>query len=151
MKLKTLSTVRSFAEKVEDKVAEFYECLANNEKFLRNKELFLDFAKENRKHKQQVKRVCQESITDAFETSGSFNLNSSDYLVDTALPEDMSSPNILKRAMKLEEKTGKFYLTSSEQSSSLLTDISRTFRVIAKKKSQRQLKLGSVYAEIKGG
>jgi rubrerythrin len=151
MELKTLSAVLSFAEKVEDKTAGFYESLASKEKFLGDRELFLGFAEENKKHKQQVKRVYQESITDAFEIGGSFNLNSSDYSVDTTLPGDMSYPDILKRAMELEEKTGKFYLNSSEQSNSLLTDISRIFKVIAKKKSERRLKLSSLYQETKGG
>jgi len=151
MEIRTLSAVLSFAEKLEGQGAEFYEDLSNQEKFSENRNFFSDFAKGNRKHKQQVKRAYQESITDAFETGGSFNLEPSDYLVSIAMSGGLGQPAIIKKAIELEEKMGKFYLDAGDQSKSLLADISRTFKLIAKKKSERQNKLRYLYQENKGG
>ena len=136
----TASAIISFAEKLEDKSAEFYKKLA--ERYTENKETFLAFAKESEKNKVQVTRTYQETITDALEACFSFEgLNLSDYIVETKLTEHMNYSDALKMAIELEEKAGRFYSNVAELSKALLATIPRMFRKVAEKRSSCKLTL----------
>ena len=139
----TASAIISFAEKLEDATARFYEELA--ERYDEDKETFLAFAKESRKSKVQLIRTYQETISDALEACFSFKgLNLSDYIVEANLTEGMSHSDGLKMAIELEEKASKFYSEAAECSKSLLATIPRIFRKVARKKSSRKLTLKSL-------
>lgn len=148
MDLYTASAVTSFYDKLEEQAARFYENLADNEKYSDGKEIFLAFAREDRKHREMVLRAYREVITDAFEAGFSFTgLQESDYRINTELTEDLSYSDILRRALEIEEKLYRFCTDVSEKSRGLLDDISHAFERVAKRKADRKLRLESLLKE----
>ncbi|MCK4925853.1 hypothetical protein KAS10_00695, partial [Candidatus Aerophobetes bacterium] len=70
MQLTTASQIISFAKELEDKAAKLYQELAA--RYPEAKEVFLSFAKENKKNEIVVQRTYNEVVTDAIETGFSF-------------------------------------------------------------------------------
>jgi len=134
----TASSIISFAEKLEDDSAAFYEKLAK--KFTGNEGIFLSFSEDSRKNKVLVVRTYRETITDALEACFCFEtLNLNNYKVNAELSENASLSDALKAADKLEENASKFYSDVAEQGRSLLATIPRAFqRVSEKRKARRQ-------------
>ena len=142
MKLQTASATISFAKKLEDESAKFYEDLA--QRYTEGKDTFLSFAKENGKNVVQIERAYYGVITDAIEGCFAFNLNPDEYTVKTELAEEASYSEALDKAVEIEEKIIRFYLDAAEQSKSLLADVPRVFTMIAKKRSSRMSLKGNL-------
>ena len=139
----TVSIIISFAKRLEDDSSRLYSNLA--ELFAENKDVFTSFAKESKENEVLVTRTYQETVSDALETSFSFEgLDLNDYAVGTTLPKDISYSDALKAVIKLEETAISFYLDAAERSKSLLATIPSAFRGVAEKRSRRKLKLESL-------
>lgn len=144
MELNTTSAVISFTKELEENSTKFYENLIK--KYPQNKETFLSFIKENKKNIILVQRVYYEVITDAIEGCFSFKgLDTDNYKFKTELTENIRYSNVLKMAIKAEEKVQRFYLDAAEESKSLMADIPRVFERIAKKRDKRKIQLESFY------
>ena len=142
MKLQTASAVISFTRRLEDESAKFYEDLS--QRYAKDKDTFLSFAKENGKNVVQIERTYYGVISDALEGCFAFDVESDAYMVETALAEDVNYREALDKAIELEEKVGKFYSDAAEQSKSLMADVPRVFAMIAKKRGSRVAKLRSL-------
>lgn len=142
MKLQTASAVISFAKSLEDESAKFYEDLS--QRYAKDKDVFLSFAKENRKNLVQIDRAYYGVITDAIEGCFAFDIEPEAYTVETALAEATSYADALGKAIKLEEKIEKFYSDAAEQSKSLMADVPRAFVLIAGKRAKRGSELRSL-------
>ena len=139
MEINTASAVISFARKLEEESARFYEELSR--RYAKDKDIFLSFAKENGKNIVQVERAYYEVITDALEGCFSFKINPDDYAFKTEVADWVSYSEALERSIEIEEKIIEFYSAAAEQSKSLMADIPRTFMIIARKRSDRKSKL----------
>ena len=84
-------------------------------------------------------------IEDCFSFEG---LYTDSYTFETELPKDISYLDVLEKAIKIEEKTQKYYLDSAEVSKSLIADIPRIFERIAKKRDKRKIQLESFYNKL---
>ncbi len=133
MILHTASEGVTLAKKLENESAGFYEELAR--RYPQNAEMFLSFAKENKKNITNTERVYYGVITDAIEGSYAFNMNSDDYTIDTAVSSN--NKEMLQKALSIEETVVKFYSTAAEQSGALMADLPRAFLLIAKKRNNR--------------
>ena len=142
MELNTASATISFAKKLEDESAKFYQDLA--QRYAEGKDTFLSFAKENGKNVVQIERTYYGVISDAIEGCFSFNIESDAYTVETTLAENASYSEALDKAIELEEKIGRFYSDAAEQSKSLMADVPRAFMLVAKKRDNRVAKLRSL-------
>jgi rubrerythrin len=142
----TASTIISFAKKLEDDSLKFYKQMA--EKYTKNNELFLSFAEECRKNKLLLTTTYEETITDALEACFVKGVNLNDYITETTIAKDTEYPTALKMAIKLEEKAGKFYMVTAEQSEYLLTTISRGLRKMAEIRNNRKIKLKSLLEKL---
>ncbi len=142
MKLQTASAVISFAKRLEDESAKFYQDLS--QKYAKDKDIFLSLAKENGNNVVQIERAYYEVITDAIEGCFAFNINPDDYTVETTLAEDVSYSDALDKAIELEEKIAEFYTDAAEQSKSLMADVPRAFMMVARKRGNRVAKLRSL-------
>jgi rubrerythrin len=145
MKLNTASELISFTKKLEENSAEFYKVLA--QKFVQDKDVFLSFAKENEKNIVQVERAYYGVITDAIEGCFSFSIDPTEYSLKTELGEKASYSEALDRAIEIEEKIIKFYSEAAEQSKSYMADVPRAFKMVAKKRGNRQLTLNSLLSK----
>lgn len=142
MIIHTTSEGITLAKKLENDSAAFYELLA--QKFPKDAETFLTFARENKKNIQQTERVYFGVITDAIEGSYAFNLEMDDYAIDINLKTNVNYAGILKQAIKVEEKIIKFYSDAADQSRPLMADIPRAFDLITRKRRSRLEKLATL-------
>jgi rubrerythrin len=139
MKLQTASAVISFAKSLEDESAKFYEDLS--QRYAEDKDVFLSFAKENRKNLVQIERAYYGVITDAIEGCFAFDMESDDHSIETKLTDSASYSDAMGRAIEMEEKIGKFYTDAAEQSKVLMADVPRAFMLIVRKRNDRIAKL----------
>jgi hypothetical protein len=134
MRLCTTSETISFARDLEDRSADFYETMA--QQYDEAKDL-LSFKEENRKFAIQIQRAYQSVITDAIEGCFAFQLESEDFAIETDLPENTRFTDAVQKALAMEEKIIGFYNTAADQSMSLMADIPRNFKIVAKKRQKR--------------
>ena len=142
MIINTCSGAMSFAKDLENESAKFYQNLS--EKFLKEKDIFLSFIKENEDYITQIERAYYGVITDAIEGCFAFNINPEEYTYKTEIPENISYSEALERAIEIEEKIIKFYIDAAEQSKSLMADVPRAFKIVAKKRESRRSMLKSL-------
>ncbi len=142
MILHTASEGVSFAKKLENDSAEFYENLARRN--AGDAETLLSFAQENKKYITQVERAYYGVITDAIEGCFAFNIDPDGYALKTAVKEGTDYAEALKQAVEIEEAIIKFYTDAAEQSRSLMADVPRAFTIIARKRGTRLEKLESL-------
>lgn len=145
MIINTCSGAISFARELENGSAKFYESLS--QRFAEDKDVFQSFAKENEKYITQIERAYYGVITDAIEGCFAFNMNPEEYAIETELEEKASYSEVLDRAIEMEEKIVKFYSDAAEQSKSLMADVPRAFRLVVKKRGNRQSTLKSLLGE----
>jgi hypothetical protein len=136
MIINTCSGAMSFAKELENASAQFYQNLSQT--FVKDKEAFLSFAKENGEFIIQIERAYYGVITDAIEGCFAFHINPEEYALKTELAEKASYAEALAKAIEIEEKIIKFYSDAAEQSKSLMADVPRAFRMVAKKRNNRQ-------------
>jgi rubrerythrin len=136
MVINTCSGAMSFAKELENESAQFYQNLS--QRFVKDKEAFLSFAKENGGYITQIERAYYGVITDALEGCFAFHINPEEYALKTELAEKAIYSEALGRAIEIEEKIIKFYSDAAEQSKSLMADVPRAFRMVVKKRNNRQ-------------
>jgi len=141
MKLHTASEVIGLAKKLENESAKFYQDLS--QKYAKDEDVCLSFAKENGKNIVQIERAYYEVITDAIEGCFAFGIEPDEYTFETTLAEKASYSDALDKAIEMEEKILKFYSAAAEQSKSLMADVPRTFLMVARKRDNRIPKLKS--------
>jgi len=140
--LHTASEGISFARKLENESAKFYQDLSK--KHAKNEDVFLSFVKENGKNTVQIERAYYGVISDAIEGCFAFNINPDEYALKTELAEKASYSDALAKAVEIEEKIINFYSDAAEQSKSLMADVPRSFTMVARKRSNRIPKLKSL-------
>jgi rubrerythrin len=143
MRLRTASETVSFVKELEEQSAKFYEDLA--QRYPNNEGVLLSYAKENKKYFTQIQRAYYSVITDAIEGGYAFDLEADDHTLDTELSEEASYSDALDKAVEIEEKMIRFYTVAAEQSMSLMADVPRNFKIVARKRQKRiqQLKSGT--------
>lgn len=144
MIIHTASEGISLAKKLENDSAAFYESVA--QKYTKDSETFLAFAKENKKNIVQTERVYFGVITDAIEGSYAFNIETDNYTFDIGVKGKAGYSDVLKQAVQIEEKIIKYYTDAAEQSKSLMADVPRAFELLARKRRARIEKLNTLTA-----
>lgn len=135
MELHTSAEIISFAKKLENESAKFYEELS--QRYAQDEGGLLSFAKENSKNIVQIERAYYGVITDAIEGCFAFGINPSEYTFKTELAQNVSYYDALNAALEMEEKMIRFYSDAAEQSKSLMADVPRAFAMIARKRNNR--------------
>jgi len=141
MRINTCSGAISFSKELENESAKFYQNVS--QKFEKDKDVFLNFVKENGKNIVQIERAYYGVITDAIEGCFAFDISQDEYQFKTIMANNASYSDMLKEALEIEEKILNFYLKAAEQSQYLMADIPRAFKMVAKKRKDRILKLKS--------
>ena len=142
MLLHTTSEIISLAKKLENESAEFYEQISGQ--YEKDGAAFLSFSKENKKNVKQVERVYYGIISDALEGTFAFDLEKDKYSLDTDPDKNKGYPGILGKALSIEKLITGFYSDAAGQSQSLMADISRVFKLLARKRAERIEKLESL-------
>ena len=142
MIIHTASEGISLSKQLETSSAEFYEGLAKQHD--KDAEDLLSFAKENKKNIVQIQRAYYGVITDAIEGGYALDLDTDNYVLNTAVPDGANYADVVKQAIEIENTIIKFYTEAAEQSKALLADVPRTFTIIARKRGSRIEKLNSL-------
>ena len=145
MRLNTASQIISFIANLEEDLARFYEDLS--QQYKGNRESLLSFAEENRRNVAQIQKAYYGTISDALEGCFTFNMDPDDYSTKTGPTKESSHRSILEKAIEMEENIVKFYVDAAEQSQSLLADIPRSFKAVARKKAERMSRLRTLLDE----
>ena len=143
MRLNTMAAVMTFVSKIENDSSRFYQDHA--EKYPELKDSFLSWVRENKKFEKQVKQTYYGVITDTLESNFAFEgLDTDDYDLKVTLQENADSSQAKERALEIEETMKSFYIRAAELSDSLMADIPRLFKKIAKKREERSNALTSL-------
>jgi hypothetical protein len=147
MGISTCSGAISLSRELENESAKFYEALAD--RFEKDKDLFLTFAKENRKYVKQIEQAYYGVITDAIEGCFAFDLNEEEFQIKPASSKVADYSAALKEAVAIEEMILNFYRIAAEQSKHLMADVPRSFNLVAKKRIERVPKLKALIEQAK--
>ncbi len=115
MDLKQYEAIIQFAIEKEKGSFQFYTRASQVAKYSGAKELFVDFATEEGKHRKLLEGVTAEKIAELkIDTKEAPDLKISDYMVDVEFKPDLSYAEILRMAMKMEERSLKLYTDLKE-------------------------------------
>jgi rubrerythrin len=106
------------------------------------KELFLDFMKQEEGHKKKLEGVLAGKVEVA-KIEKVPNLKISDYMVDGELRPDISYADILRIAMKREERSVKLYTDLKEQSQDAA--LNNLFTFLVQEESKHKYALEKIY------
>ena len=111
---KRFREIIQFAIEREIESMNFYTRASQRVKLSGTKELFEDFAKQEEKHKQKLEAYREGKIVLA-KIQSIPDLKIGDYLVDTELTPESTYADILRVAMKREERSVKLYTDLKEK------------------------------------
>lgn len=135
MIIHTMAEGISIARKLENDSAAFYVREAPT--YPAYSQIMLTFAAENQKYLKQIEQTYYGVITDAIEGCFVFNLETNDFILETAQKISQVPRSIIEQSVQMEEKILQFYISAAEQSKSLIGDIARSFTLTAKKRKTR--------------
>jgi len=132
----------SLARKLENEAAAFYTAAAVA--FPAPGDKFALFARENQKNISQIERTYYGVITDAIEGCFALDLEADNYLLNAVWQPESSLPSVIDQAVNIETKTIDYYSVAAEQAKALMTDVSRSFTLTAKKHNLRLTQLNEL-------
>jgi hypothetical protein len=138
--LHTASEVISLGRKLENDLAKFYENISAS--YAQDKEIFLNYSRENVKNIKQVEKAYYGAASDAMEGTFAFNIEENDFTFETHLAGNYAE--VLDKAIEIEKMIARFYEKAAGQSQSLVGDVPRVFRILVKKRAERVAKLESL-------
>ena len=144
MEFGSVDEVIEFAIGKEKEAVEFYLSLAKEATMASLKETFERFSKEEEKHVDLLSDMSgnKEKI-DSYEFKEITDLKISDYMLDVDYKEGMPMPDILKLAMKREEKAVMLYTALGNHTDH--EDAKKVFQILVQEESKHKLALESMY------
>lgn len=133
-----------FAIDKEIKSFNFYTGVSQVAKYSGAKELFLELAKEEEGHRKLLENLNLEKIARA-RIEKVPDLKISDYMVDVEFRPDMPYADILRAAMKMEERALKLYNDMEESNKD--EDLKKLFTFLANEEAKHKLRLEKIYDE----
>ncbi len=144
MEEKQFKEIIKFAIDKEIKAYDFYTSASKVAKYSGAKELFTDLAKEEVGHRKLLEKLDMEKIAKV-RIEPVPNLRISDYMVDVEFKADLSYADILRTAMKMEERSLKLYTDMKESNKD--KDFNKLFTLLANEEAKHKLRLEKIYDE----
>jgi len=139
---KKFKEIIQFAIEREIEAYNFYTGATQNIKYSGGKELFSSLAKEEEGHRKLLENLNMEKIAQK-RIEKVPDLHISDYLVEVDLRPDLSYADILRVAMKREEKSLKLYTDMKESNTD--EDLKKLFTFLANEEAKHKLKIEKIY------
>ncbi|MBW2028156.1 MAG: ferritin family protein [Deltaproteobacteria bacterium] len=144
MNFKCFEEIIAFAIDKEEEAVAFYEEAAEQEPYSGAKKTFEEFAGEERKHASLLEGVLRgETRVSEYELKRIPDLKRSDYLVDMTYEEGMPYADILRLAMKREEKSLKLYNSLADRAEK--EDLLKLFRMLSQEEAKHKLAIETLY------
>lgn len=135
MELNTASEAITYARRLEEQSASFYETCAAQ--FPEAAEMWRSLATENRKLFGHLEQIYYGAISDALEGGFAFRMTAEADDILTPIKPPANAPAALRTAIAIEGKIAAFYTAASTQARSLMADVSRAMALIARKRQPR--------------
>jgi len=150
MSFKSIEDIIKYAIEKEAEAVKFYTDAGKQEKYSAARKTFESFADEEKKHKVMLENLDPKNVA-GFKPAGIADLKRSDYMVDIAYKAGMSYPDILRLAMKREEKAKKFYDDCAGRVDA--GGHKKLFQMLSQEEAKHKLALETLYDNImaKGG
>lgn len=144
MHFQSFEEIISYAVEKEKEAAQFYRDMSRQEPYAGAKKTFEEFAREEQKHQALLEDLGskREKLAEyTFEWIP--DLKRSDYMVDIEYREDMGYADILRLAMKREEKSLSLYneLVARADREDLIT----LFKMLSQEEAKHKLALETLY------
>jgi len=144
MEDKQFKEIIKFAIEKEIKSFNFYTSASQVAKYSGAKELFSDLAKKEVGHRKMLEKLDTEKIAKA-RIKPVPNLKISDYMVDVEFKPDLSYAEIIRAAMKMEERALKLYTDMKESHKD--QDLKKLFALLANEEAKHKFRLEKIYDE----
>lgn len=144
MHFESFEEIISYAVEKEKEAARFYEDVSRQEPFAGTKKTFEEFAREEQKHQALLEDLGsnREKLAE-YKFKWIPDLKRSDYLVDIVYREDMGYADILRLAMKREEKSLSLYNELVERAEK--KDLITLFKMLSQEEAKHKLALETLY------
>jgi rubrerythrin len=139
---KKLEEIIRFAIDKENKSYNFYTDAAKVAKYSGAKDLFSDLAQQEVGHRKLLEKLDMEKIAQA-KIEKVPDLKISDYMVDAEFNPNMSYADILRKAMKMEERALKLYNDMKEENKD--ANLVKLFSFLANEEAKHKLRLEKIY------
>jgi len=144
MSFKSFEEIVQFAMDKEKEAVDFYSGLAEEAIFSGAKETLEGFAKEEQKHFDMLKNLGEAGTALAdYKFEWIPDIKRSNYLVDMDEPADMDYADLLRLAMKREEKALKLYNELLEKAEK--EDFKKVFKMLCQEEAKHKLTLETMY------
>ena len=144
MDFNSVEEILNYAIEREKEAVEFYEEISRQEAFSGAKNTFEGFAKEERKHHAMLEdfTINKEKIAE-YKLEWITDIKRSDYLVDIEYEKGMHYTDILRLAMKKEEKALKLYNDLMQKTDN--ESVIKLFKVLAQEEAKHKGFLEGLY------
>lgn len=144
MEFGSIQDVVQFAIEKEKEAAEFYRTAADNEELQVNKNVLIDFAEEEEKHEKMLKDFSfDKDAVSQYQFKKIEDIKRADYLMDMDYQPGMNYYDVMRIAMKREEKAYKLYKKLADSSDE--KDLESIFAVLAHEELKHKSGLERIY------
>lgn len=144
MNFESLEEILSYAIEKEKEAAAFYLEISRQEPFAGAKETFEGFAAEERKHQELLEKFEENKQKIAeYKLKWIPDIKRSDYMVDMEYEKGMHYADILRLAMKREEKALKLY--NEMQTKTQDDEYLKLFKILAQEEAKHKRALETMY------
>jgi len=139
---KKFKEIIKFAIDKEIKAFDFYTNARKVAKFSGAKDLFSDLAKEEVGHRKMLEKLDLKKIAQA-KIEKVPDLKISTYIVDAEFKQDMPYADILRMAIKMEERALKLYTHMNKSNKD--ENLNKFFSLLANEEAKHKLRLEKIY------
>lgn len=146
MQFENLNAIIDFAIEKEREAVEFYTSLSEQETFSGSKQMFVEYAQEEKKHEKllmDLKAGGLSESTENYKFKWITDIKRSDYVVDLEYHPGMPYNEILMLAMKREEKALKLYNEFLAQADT--DEGKKVFKILCQEEARHKLALETMY------
>ena len=144
MSFTSFEEIVQFAMGKEKEAVEFYSGLAKNAIFSGAKETLEGFAREEQKHYDMLENLGKaEQALSSYKFEWIPDIKRSNYLVDVDDPKDMDYADLLRLAMKREEKALSLYNELLEKADK--EELKNIFKMLCQEEAKHKLALETMY------
>lgn len=144
MKFESFEEIISFAIEKENEAAAFYEDAAQKEPFSGVKDALQEMAGEEKKHASMLENIGQnQEVLEGYEFKWIPDIKRSDYMVDMVYEPGMHYSDLLKLAMKREEKALAMYNELQNRADNETQ--AKLFKVLCQEEAKHKLFLEKLY------
>lgn len=147
MGFESIEEIIDFAKEKEQEASDFYEDISKQEVFSGSRALLEEFAKEERKHYDMLDTIGKNKEALANYTFKWIkDLKRSDYMVDITYEKGMTYPDLLRLAMKREEKSLKLYNEMVSYTEN--EDYLNVFKILSQEEAKHKNILETMYDDF---